>query len=93
MPLCLVAAYLYLLRLMAVSLFDESKMVPWKDPFKEVWVSGPVVFSVLYLLMVFIGKKYMEDKPEFQIKPYIFAYNLYQCILNAWGVIAMIMEV
>jgi elongation of very long chain fatty acids protein 4 len=35
----------------------------------------------------------MKDRPEFEIKPFIFTYNLYQCLLNAWCVYAMLQEV
>lgn len=92
-PLYMTAGYLYLLKLMADSLSEESKSIPWKDPFKSVWWSGPTVFSILYLAMIYLGKMYMKNRPEYQIKPYIFTYNLYQCILNLWCVIAMIHEV
>lgn len=88
-PLYLVAGYLVLLRIMANSLYSEAD----SDPFKRVWWSGPMVFSVLYLIMVYFGPKLMKDREPFSIKPYIFTYNLYQCILNAWCVIAMVHEV
>ena len=88
-PIYLVAGYLVLLRFMADGLKKEED----GDPFKEVWWSGPIVFSILYLIMVFVGPKLMENREEFKIKPYIFTYNLYQCILNIWCVAAMIYEV
>eukprot|EP01031_Cornospumella_fuschlensis_P031805 gene31805-38448_t len=34
----------------------------------------------LYLVAGYL--KWMKDRKEFEIKPYIFTYNLYQCILN-----------
>jgi elongation of very long chain fatty acids protein 4 len=93
-PLYLVAGYLALLRFMANSLQNEADtMEVYSDPFKRVWWSGPAFFTVLYLLMVYFGPKYMKNRKEFQIKPYIFTYNLYQCILNIWCVAAMIHEV
>ena len=88
-PLYLTAGYLYLLKIMADSLSLEAE----HDPFKRVWMSGPIIFTILYLVIIFFGKKIMKDRPEYQIKPYIFTYNLYQCILNLWCVIAMIHEV
>ena len=35
----------------------------------------------------------METRKPFQIKPYIFTYNLYQCVFNIWNVYAFIAEV
>lgn len=88
-PIYLVAGYLVLLRVMGNGLKAEEDT----DPFHRVWWSGPVVFSILYLILIFVGPKLMKDRDEFKIKPYIFTYNLYQCILNIWCVAAMIYEV
>jgi elongation of very long chain fatty acids protein 4 len=92
-PLYLVAAFLVLLRFMSKSLYAEVVAKPEVDPFKSVWLSGPAVFTVLYLIMVFGGMRWMKNREEFQIKPYIFTYNLYQCILNVWCVLAMAHEI
>jgi elongation of very long chain fatty acids protein 4 len=78
---------------MAKSLMAEVESKPEADPFKNVWWSGPIFFSVVYITMVFGGTQLMKNRPEFQIKPFIFTYNLYQCILNIWCVIAMAHEV
>lgn len=88
-PIYLVAGYLVLLRFMANDLKKEED----GDPFKKVWWSGPICFTIGYLCMVYFGQKYMATREEFKIKPYIFTYNLYQCILNIWCVAAMIYEV
>lgn len=92
-PIYLTVGYLFLLRYMAYNLYESTDSEPYSDPFKQVWWSGPICFSVLYLLVIYFGKKYMATRAEFQIKPYIFTYNLYQCILNIWCVAAMIHEV
>ena len=92
-PLYLVGGYLVLLRYMSDSLVVEMKNTPNVDPFKNVWWSGPIFATILYLGGVFGGIQYMKNRKEFQIKSYIFTYNLYQCILNLWCVIAMIYEV
>lgn len=89
-PIYLVAGYLVALRFMAN---DLKKQENEDEPFKGVWWSGPIFFTIAYLLMVYFGPKLMKDRPEFKIKPYIFTYNLYQCILNIWCVAAMIYEV
>lgn len=79
----------------------------YSDPFKRVWWSGPIFFTFVYLLMVVYGVRYMNGlnlltgksqagvKPieNFKIEPYVFTYNLYQCLLNLWTVIEMIREV
>jgi elongation of very long chain fatty acids protein 4 len=89
-PIVLLCAFLALLRFMTVELethMDEA------EPFKEVWWSGPIFFTVVYLAMVFVGPKLMKNREEFKIKPYIFTYNLYQCVLNIWTVVMMVREV
>ena len=88
-PLYITAAYLFLLRVMAGWLFEDAN----DEPFKKVWWSLPITFSILYYTMVYFGPKIMENRKEFQIKHYIFTYNLYQCILNLWCVVAMVYEV
>jgi hypothetical protein len=89
-PIALLAAFLVLLRYMTVELethMDED------EPFKDVWWSGPIFFTTIYLLMVFLGPKLMKNREEFKIKPYIFTYNLYQCLMNIWTVVMMCREV
>jgi elongation of very long chain fatty acids protein 4 len=90
-PLYLTAAYLLLLRVMVNALYAEQNS--GVEAFKKVWWSGPIVFSILYGLVVIYGQKYMEDKKEFKITAYMLTYNTYQCLLNAWFVAAMIYEV
>lgn len=88
----LTVAYLFLLRSMAQSLYKDADVIPYKDPFKEVWWSGPICFSIGYLIMVYVGPKLMKDREPFDIKPYMFTYNLYQCVLNIWFVLAVAHE-
>jgi elongation of very long chain fatty acids protein 4 len=92
-PIYLTGGYLFLLRTMSHSLYEEADTVPYSDPFKNVWWSGPIIFSVLYLCTVHFGQKWMKNREEFHIKPFIFTYNLYQCVLNIWCVYAMVHEV
>jgi elongation of very long chain fatty acids protein 4 len=88
-PVWLVAAYLVFLRYQT-QLWQE---VDSDEPFKQVWWSVPAIFTVIYLSTVYFGQKFMENRKEFQIKPYIFTYNLYQCILNIVCVAGAIYEV
>lgn len=93
-PMYITAAYLFLLRYMAQTLYKATENQPYSDPFKEVWWSGPIFFSILYLGMIYFGKIYMHNREPFHdLKPYIFTYNLYQCVLNIWCVAAVIHEV
>jgi elongation of very long chain fatty acids protein 4 len=93
-PLALVAGMVALIKYMGDCLWAEAMASgTYVDPFKSVWWSGPISFSFLYLAMIFIGQRVMKDREEMKIKPYIFTYNLYQCVLNLWGVVAMIYEV
>lgn len=92
-PLFLLAGYLKLLKFMADSLEAQANEEPYEDPIKKCWWSGPIVFSVLYLSFVYFGPKWMANRKEFAIKPYIFTYNLYQCLMNIWCVYEMYHEV
>eukprot|EP00341_Mesodinium_pulex_P014499 CAMPEP_0116895424 /NCGR_PEP_ID=MMETSP0467-20121206/4945_1 /TAXON_ID=283647 /ORGANISM="Mesodinium pulex, Strain SPMC105" /LENGTH=316 /DNA_ID=CAMNT_0004566135 /DNA_START=29 /DNA_END=979 /DNA_ORIENTATION=- len=91
--LYLTAGYLFLLRYMAQTLYTAADATPYSDPFKETWWSGPIFFTIAYLIMVYVGPKMMEKREPFDIKPYMFTYNLYQCVLNIWFVLAVIYEV
>ena len=93
LPLFFLGAYLVLLQNMSHSLEMDMMSAPHLDPFKKVWWSGPISATVLYIAGVFLGMHLMKSRREFQIKPYIFTYNLYQCILNLWCVLAMVHEV
>lgn len=88
-PILLTSGYLFFLRSMIVKLKEEED----NDPFRNVWWSGPITFTILYLIVVFSGLKLMKNRQEFKIKPYIFIYNLYQCILNIVCVVLFIREV
>ena len=88
-PLYLTAGYIIFLKMISDSLYMQAE----DEPFRKVWLSGPIFFTIFYLAMIYYGKKWMENRTEYQIKPYVFTYNLYQCILNLWCVVAMICEV
>ncbi len=92
-PLVLTAGYMALVQYLGKMLEDETDALPYTDPVKRVWWLGPIFFSVFYLSFVYFGPKWMENRKEFQIKPYIFTYNLYQCVFNLWTVYAMYQEV
>jgi elongation of very long chain fatty acids protein 4 len=88
-PILLVGAYLYFLRYLT----DQLEAVNDPEQFKSIWWSGPISFSIIYLVSIKIGVEYMKTREPFKIKPYIFTYNLYQCLLNAWSVYTMVQEV
>lgn len=93
LPTLLAIGYSIFLYYCILEMKREVTVNPYYDQFKLVWWSGPVFFSILYLLVVYFGPKYMEKRNEFKIKPYIFVYNLYQCILNIVTVAGMVYEV
>lgn len=92
-PILLIVGYVRFIQYNATLFEAEAAVLPYSDPFKKIWWSAPAGFSVAYLIMITVGPKLMANREPFQIKPYIFAYNLYQCILNAWTVYAMYHEV
>lgn len=93
-PILLTFLYVYFLTVMSTLLkvesFNDEK---YKDPFKSVWISGPLFFTTVYLICVYYGQYVMSGRQEFRIKHYIFTYNVYQCLFNLWCVLAMIVEV
>jgi len=88
-PIVFTLSYIAFVKYLADGLYAEAA----SEPVKRVWISGPITFSVIYLLTIYFGKRFMANREELKIKPYIFIYNLYQCVLNAWCVYAMITEV
>jgi len=54
----------------------------------------PAVMTVLYFSMIYFGTKFMETRePNPRLRKYMLTYNLYQVVLNAWCVFALIREV
>lgn len=88
-PLCLTGAYIFLIYKLSMGLKEEAET----EPIQRVWWSGPICFTFAYLLMITVGQKYMESRKEFKIKPYIFTYNMYQCLFNTWILGGMIYEI
>ena len=89
-PILLTIGYIYFLKKQYDWFLERIEM---ERPFELVWWSGPIFFCLAYLLVVHYGKKYMADKPEFKIKPFIFTYNLYQCVFNLITFVAMYYEI
>ena len=92
-PIILAALHASLLLYMVKEMKEEITRNDYYDQFKNVWWIGPGFFTTIYLFAVYFGPKYMENKKEFKIKPYIFIYNLYQCVFNAIVVGLMIYEI
>jgi len=54
----------------------------------------PAIFTVIYLLMIYGGKKYMQNRePDMRLRKYMLTYNLYQIVLNSYCVYAFLQEV
>ena len=93
-PIFLVFVYISFLIMMSTLLKEEAlNRKEYMDPFKSVWISGPIFFTTIYLLFVHFGQIIMTRRQELRIKHCIFTYNVYQCLLNLWCVIAMTKEV
>ena len=97
-PLFFLFAYLYLLKYMWDDLENEIMKYPVDqyfehDPFKQVWWSGPIFFTILYLFVVKYGQLYMKKRDVYQIEQYKLVYNTYQCIHNLVIVIAFVYQV
>ena len=91
-PVMVVAAYLVFLRA-----WIQFKYAPLRgvaaSPFSSNSVVPPLVLTVVYLVGVAVLPRLMASRDAFRIKDYMFTYNLYQTILNAWCVVAFVMEV
>jgi len=82
-PFAMCIAYVYALR---VNL-KESDMLGLPIVFSEqVSYVVPSVATVMYFLFIYFGNKYMADREPMQLKNYMVAYNLYQALLNIWGI-------
>ena len=60
-----------------------------QDPFGNgCSVMAPLVASVLYLSLVFVGQRLMRGREPLDAfcRPYMLVYNLYQTVFNAWWV-------
>ena len=91
LSLCMLLSYYVWNQVSIMS--DQTKLLPYRSPIKDVEFKGPIFFTILYLSTLYVGKSYMKNQKEFKIKPYIFVYNLYQCVFNIITVTLMLREV
>jgi len=92
-PMTMVGGMVYLTWKMASDMHVRLEANPNVNPIKEVWISGPIFFTAFYLQVVFFGKRFMKTQDPLKIKPFVFTYNLYQCLLNIVTVVEIIREV
>ena len=52
----------------------------------------PLAGTVVYLALIHFGVKWMKSRPAFDIKNYLFMYNLYQCAINAYCFVSFLLE-
>eukprot|EP00940_MAST-03C_sp_MAST-3C-sp2_P000138 g138.t1 len=52
----------------------------------------PLAATALYCAFIMIGKKVMSKRPPFLIKGWLFSYNLYQVVLNAYVALSLCLE-
>ena len=73
---CMVVFYRHMLHTFEQSLEADG---PYVDPFKQVSWYPPLIFSVLYLSFLYVGKKFMNSREHpFELKHCIVTYNAYQ---------------
>lgn len=82
-PFALCIVYLYGLKIVLKESGDIGLPTVFKD---QVSAVVPCVATVCYFLFIYYGKKYMADREPMKIKNYMVAYNLYQALLNTWGI-------
>eukprot|EP00658_Telonema_sp_P-2_P065516 TRINITY_DN54737_c0_g1_i1.p1 TRINITY_DN54737_c0_g1~~TRINITY_DN54737_c0_g1_i1.p1 ORF type:complete len:638 (+),score=150.25 TRINITY_DN54737_c0_g1_i1:216-2129(+) len=65
------------------------------DPFSKVWVSAPLIFTVIYISFIRSFTRYMENRPPIESRVYeaMVVYNLYQIVINGWCCAAIYYEV
>lgn len=83
-PLALHAAYL---RSVWVSVQGRD------NPFAECSIMTPLLCSFGYLGAVELGKYLMKDRKEYNVREFMFVYNVYQALLNLYMVLSFIYEV
>jgi elongation of very long chain fatty acids protein 4 len=86
-PIALTIAYIYILKLLT----QDWPQTP--STFSECSFLVPLVASASYLLLIFLGNRYMQEREALRIKNYMFTYNLYQTVLNAWCVYSFLAEI
>ena len=76
LPMCIAAAYLLVLRTWGLQM--QASNLQGSDPFKQTsWIPAAVA-SVLYLLFVHFGRKFMASRKPYELKDCMFTYNVYQ---------------
>jgi len=88
-PVAMTAIYIYALRLVTQDWPQDEPL----STFGACSIVVPLVMSVLYLGGIFVGVRVMRDREPFSCKAYMFAYNLYQTILNGWCVYSFVVEI
>jgi elongation of very long chain fatty acids protein 4 len=77
-PLTLCLVYTWILSLIA----KESGPLP--VVFSEVSFTTPIVVSIAYLGLIWLGNKWMAKREPFGLKNYMVTYNFFQAILNMY---------
>jgi len=69
------------------SLFDDKEYVDslakWM---KENWQLS-IFCSLLYILVVFSGKAYMQNRPKYELRPFLIVWNLLLAVFSICGTI------
>ncbi len=69
------------------SLFEEKENVDALSQWmKENWQLS-ILFSLLYIFLVFSGKVYMQNKPKYELRPFLIVWNIFLAIFSIFGTI------
>ena len=65
------------------------------EPFARVWITWPILFTLVYLTMVRYGPRLMEARQPVSKRLFegMVVYYLYQTVFSAWLAIALVREV
>lgn len=93
LPMVMLGIYVYLLSADSEAMRMKALQGdPTVYPIKNTSIYYPLAATMAYPLMVYFGRHLMMNTAAFEIRHWVFIYNIYQCILNAWTVIEMIRE-
>lgn len=68
--------------------FDNDASIAWINVNKHF----SVLLVFLYVVLIFFGKKYMEDRPAFQLRKPLFFWNVVLAIFSIIGTFRMVPE-
>lgn len=69
------------------SLFDDKQYADsWAQWMTDNWHMS-IAFALLYMLLVFTGKRYMQDRPKFELRRFLIVWNIILAVFSIIGTI------